>query len=99
MLGSSYILTSSDDRYETTSDFLDFDVNQDATVYVAYDDRITSKPTWLTSSFTDTGENLVRDGTVTFSIYSCAYSAGHVTLGGNSIPSGGTGGMYVVIVK
>jgi hypothetical protein len=41
----------------------------------------------------------VRDGSVTFSIYARTYPAGHVSLGGNSIPSGGGGGMYVVIVK
>jgi hypothetical protein len=68
-------------------------------VYVAYDDRISRKPSWLTSSFTNTGDKLVRDNSVTFSIYVKAYQSGHVSLGGNSIPSGGAGGMYVVIVK
>jgi hypothetical protein len=96
--GLNYIKTATDDRYDTRSNFLQFDVNQDVTVYVAYDDRISTKPSWL-SSFTDTGDNLVRDGSVTFSIYARTYPAGHVSLGGNSIPSGGGGGMYVVIVK
>jgi len=95
----NYIKTATDDRYDTRSNFLQFDVNQDVKVYVAYDDRISSKPSWLTSSFTDTGANLVRDATVSYSIYARTYSAGHVSLGGNSLPSSGAGGMYVVIVE
>ncbi|MCX9029970.1 MAG: right-handed parallel beta-helix repeat-containing protein [Candidatus Methanoperedens sp.] len=97
--GLKYIQTAIDDKYDIRNNFLQFDVNQDVTVYVAYDDRISPKPSWLTSSFTDTGENLVRDGPITFSIYSKAYPSGHVSLSGNSVPSGGAGGMYVVIVK
>jgi hypothetical protein len=98
-IGLNYIKTSTDDRYRTESNFLQFDVNKDVTVYVVYDDRISPKPSWLTSVFTDTGNNIVRDDSSTFSIYSRNYPAGHISLGGTSIPSGGVGGGYVVIVK
>ncbi len=39
-----------------------FDAKQDVIVYVAHDDKITTKPSWL-SSFTDTGDNLVTTDT------------------------------------
>ncbi len=96
-VGLDYIKTATDDRYSTVTDFLQFDVNKDMTVYVAYDDRISPKASWL-STFTGTGDDLVRGGTVRFSIYARTFPAGHVSLWGNSIPSGGEGGMYVVII-
>lgn len=95
----NYIMTATNDRYDTRSGFLQFDVNQPVVVYVAFDDRISPKPTWLTSFFVDTGINIVRSDSVAFSIYSKSYPAGHVSLGGCSIPSGGNGGMYIVLVK
>jgi septum site-determining protein MinD len=95
--GLNYIKTSNDDRYRNESNFLQFDVNNDVTVYVAYDDRISSKASWL-SAFIDTGDNVLRNGT-TFSLYARNYSLGHISLGGTSIPSGGAGGSYIVILK
>lgn len=97
-IGSDYIRTATNDRYNSSADFLQFDVNRDVTVYLAYDDRISPKAPWL-STFTDTGENFVRNNTVNFSIYARNFPAGHISLGGSSIPSGGDGGMYVVVLK
>ena len=93
-----YIKTANNDRYNTAATFLQFDVNTDVTVYVAYDDRISPKVNWL-STFTDTGNNLVRSDGVSYSMYARTFPAGHVSLGGCSISSTGAGGMYVVIVK
>ena len=59
---STYIKTANDDKASNGASFLTFEVNQDVTVYVAHDDRITTKPSWL-SSFTDTGDNLVTTDT------------------------------------
>jgi len=97
--GLKYILTDGDERYYTDTGFLKFNVNQPSTVYVAYDDRITVKPSWLTSAFTDTTLNMVRSDGVTFSIFEKSYPAGQVSLGGCSIPTGGAGGMYSVFIK
>jgi uncharacterized protein YjdB len=97
-IGLNYIKTATDDRYQKVSNFLQFDVNKGVTVYVVYDDRISPKASWLTS-FTDTGDNVVRDRYTTFSIYARDYPAGYISFGGTSIPLDGAGGSYVVIVK
>jgi fibronectin type 3 domain-containing protein len=90
---TTYIKTANNDKGSTGASFLGFDVNQDVTVYVAYDDRITTKPSWM-ASFTDTGDNLVTTDT-TLSLFSKDYSAGTITLGGNE-DSGYS--MYTVII-
>lgn len=95
--GMDYIRTATNDRYNTGDDFLQFDVNNDVTVYLAYDDRIYPKAPWL-STFTETGEKFVRNNTVNFSIYAKEFPAGHISLGGSSITPGGDGGMYVVVI-
>ena len=91
LLGATYIKTANDDKGSTGTDFLSFDVNQDVTVYVAHDSRITDKPAWL-SSFTDTGDNLSTND-ASLSIYAKDFPAGTITLGGNEASS-----MYSVIV-
>ena len=91
--GAAYIQTANDDKAATNVAFLSFTVNQPVTVYVAHDVRITPKPAWL-GTFSDTGQNLVTSDT-TLRLFARNYSAGLVTLGGN------TGGfsMYSVIVQ
>jgi hypothetical protein len=90
--GAAYIQTANHDKGATHTNFLSFTVNHPVTVQVAYDVRITSKPSWL-STFTDTGTNLVTSDT-TLRLFARNYSAGTVTLGGNA--SGFS--MYAVIV-
>jgi fibronectin type 3 domain-containing protein len=95
--GATYIKTANDDKASSSASFLTFEVNQDVTVYVAHDDRITTKPSWLVS-FTDTGDNLVTTyGTsyTTLSIFASDYLAGTITLGGNE---GGGYSMYTVVI-
>ncbi|MDT3778237.1 Ig-like domain-containing protein [Nitrospira sp. MA-1] len=93
--GARYIQTANNDKAATNSTFLSFTVNQPVSVYVAHGDRITSKPSWL-STFTDTGANLVTSD-ATFSLFVRSFPAGTITLGGNA--SGGGFSMYSVIVK
>ncbi|MCX9084683.1 MAG: hypothetical protein OIN87_07810 [Candidatus Methanoperedens sp.] len=97
-IGLNYIKTANGGRYHNKANFLQFDVSKNVVVYIAYDDRISPKASWL-SSFTDTGDNLVRDGSVNYSVFSRDFPAGHISLGGTSILTGGGGGTYVVIVK
>ncbi|WP_342349209.1 hypothetical protein, partial [uncultured Nitrospira sp.] len=97
--GAAYIRTANDDKSATNTAFLSFTVNQPVSVYVAHGDRITSKPSWL-STFTDTGTNLVTSD-ATFSLFVRAFPAGTITLGGNA-SSGNSGNdlsMYTAIVK
>ena len=92
--GATYIKTANKDKGESKSSFLTFDVNQDVTVYVAHDNRITTKPSWLTS-FTDTGNDLVTTDTA-LSIFANNFLAGTITLGGNE--GKGNRRMYTVII-
>ena len=92
--GVAYIKTANDDKSGEGDSFLSFDVNQDVTVYVGYDIRISGTPSWLLD-FTDTGDEIVTSDT-TFKLFAKDFSAGTITLGGND--SGGGGSMYTVIV-
>ncbi len=92
--GATYIKTANNDKGESNSSFLTLDVNQDVTVYVAHDDQITNKPSWLTS-FIDTGNDLVTTDT-TLSIFANNFLAGTITLGGNE--GNGNRRMYTVII-
>jgi hypothetical protein len=89
--GTTYIKTANNDKESSAASFLTFDVNQDVSVYVAHDDRITTKPSWMTS-FTDTGDDFVSRG-----IWKKDFTAGTITLGGNEGGSNYTS-MYTVII-
>jgi hypothetical protein len=94
LLGSNHIVTANDDKASTGNDFLSFQVSQPTTVYVAHDDRITTKPDWL-KGFYDTGLKLTTD--VAMTVYARVCEAGTVTLGGN----GGSrdASMYTIVVS
>ncbi|WNM60281.1 right-handed parallel beta-helix repeat-containing protein [Candidatus Nitrospira neomarina] len=92
--GARFIQTANNDKAATSSTFLRFTVNEPVLVYVAHGDRISSKPSWL-STFTNTGAKLVTSD-ATFSLYVRSFPAGTVTLGGNA--SGGCCSMYSVVV-
>ncbi|MDR4506602.1 MAG: Ig-like domain-containing protein [Candidatus Scalindua sp.] len=92
--GATYINTANNDKSSNSSSFLSFDVNKDVIVYVAHDDRITPKPSWLKSSFTDIGENLVTTDT-TLSLYASNVISGTITLGGNE---GSGKSMYTFVI-
>jgi hypothetical protein len=94
--GSTYIMTANDDNNLHSLEFISFDVNRDVVVYLAHDDRITQGPKWFTSSFTDTGENLKTN--VTMSIYKRSFPKGKVTLGGNGTDTAHHY-MYSIIVR
>ncbi len=88
-----YIRTANSDKLETSNPFLSFGVNQNVTVLVGYDDRLT-RPAWL-QSFTDTGDNLTVSGNP-HSLYASDFPQGTVTLGGNAGASDSS--MYFVLM-
>ncbi len=90
--GATYIKTANSDNKSKAASFLTFDVNQDVTVYVAHDDRITTKPSWLGA---ETVDEIVISGN-TFSIFASDYLAGTITLGDNQ--GGKKTGMYTVVI-
>jgi hypothetical protein len=90
--GATYIKTANDDKSSTGISFMTFNVNQHVSIYVAHDDRISTKPEWLTG-FTDSGRDLIIIDQA-HSLWKKDFSRGDVTLGGN----GGSGkSMYTVI--
>jgi len=96
----TFIKTANDDKHETGSSFMSFDINRDASVYVAHDDRLSTKPGWLTTDFTDTGDDLVDDSgeSVHLSLYKKDFTTGTVTLGGNEGGGQPNCSMYTVVV-
>jgi len=94
--GATYIKTANDDKASSGSSFLSFDVNQDVTVYVAHDNRFTTKPSWM-ASFADTGADIVTTDKP-FSLFKKDFVAGTITLGGNTADGSGNKSMYSVVI-
>lgn len=102
--GADWIRPIESVRTSSTDPLLRFNVTADATVLIAHDTAITTKPAWL-SSWTDTGEDItLTTGTSNFDVprvlrlYSRDYLSGStVELG----PNGGTNNqvMYLTVVK
>jgi len=77
--------------------FVSFVMDRAATVYVAYDADATSLPNWL-AGFTPTGQTVTTSAT-SYQLYSKAFAAGTVTLGGSAAPgAAGAADMYLVAV-
>jgi hypothetical protein len=95
---STYIKTANDDKSRKDTSFLSFRVNQDATVYVAYDHRASSLPNWL-RSWDATGESIATTD-VSFKLFAKDFAANSaVTLGGNmAAGASGAGSNYFVVV-
>jgi hypothetical protein len=94
---ATYIRTANNDKSSIGDEFMSFELSDDATVYVAHDDRITTKPSWM-DSFTDTGQDIVTTD-ADFSVFAKDCAAGTVMLGGNDVSSEGSyKSMYSVII-
>jgi hypothetical protein len=96
--GATYIKTANDDKGRTDTSFLSFQVNQDVTIYVAYDQRASSLPNWL-RDWTNTGESITTTDT-TFNLFAKGFAASSiVTLGGNmAAGAAGARSNYFVVV-
>jgi len=97
----TWIMTSNEDDRQTREEFLYFALNNDADVFIAYDQRVDPLPNWM-DDFEDTGLFLeVSDGMASpLRIYRRHYLVGKVTLGGNLGPGSGNSGSvsnYVVM--
>jgi WD40 repeat protein len=97
-VGQVYLKGRNNDKNRSEVPFLTFTLNQPATLYLAYDSRITPLPSWA-SDWTATGQTLSASDATGFlgrNVYQKTFAAGTVSLGGNS----GTvnNAMYTVIV-
>ena len=93
---ATYLKTANDDKDSSGVTFLTFDVNQPVTVYVAHDERITTKPAWL-NAFTALAETVDTTDT-SFALYAKSFPAGSITLGGNDDHNTFNQSMYTVAV-
>ena len=105
LVGKRMIRTANDDKYvANVSSHLTFTIDQQATVYVAYDKRQTSLPSWLSSAngWTLSSESMASTGAGAASpylVYAKTFSAGTVTLGSNwGFGAAGADAHYVVFV-
>ncbi|RMG06973.1 MAG: hypothetical protein D6731_24690, partial [Planctomycetota bacterium] len=88
------IRTANDDKGSRASDTLSFDVAEDVTVLVLYDDRARSLPSWL-AGWQRLGWK-VRTSDTPRRVYARDFGPGRVVLGGNAAP--GVESMYSVVV-
>ena len=99
--GGIWIVAANDDKTNARTDYLEFTVDRDVDVYVAFTPSATFLPDWM-ASFDSIGSTLsVSAVPSTLELYSKFFAAGSlVTLGGNVAPGivGGGDNNYVVIV-
>ncbi len=80
----TYIQTCQDDKSARQNFNLPLEVNAPVMVYVARDDRLSEKPTWL-GAFRDTGDDFTSSDSFSpkYSIFAKAFPKGRVVLGPN----------------
>lgn len=104
LLNQTYIETANGDKavLPGSSTFMSFTLGQSATVYVAHDNRVLVRPTWLTANFMDTGLTVMGGAStaVPFEVFINSYPAGATVTLGSNIPANGNNqnSMYTVIV-
>ncbi len=77
-----FLSTENDHKTVTRTDYLEFTVDRDVDVYVAFPPNVTTVPGWM-GGFEDTGESLgVSAGAPTLKLYRATYGPGAVVLGG-----------------
>lgn len=94
---ASFIKTPNNDKYTKSS--MSFKLSQNAIVYIGYDPRATALPTWL-QSWQKLPEIInITDPDIThLDIFSKAFPAGTVTLGGNvASPAADVHNMNIVV--
>lgn len=101
LVNTPFIQTANEDKINKSSSLLSFNLNHAGTVYVAYDPRATTLPTWLQGWQKLTDKIGINDSKISsFALYSKDFPAGKVTLGGN-MTGEATGALcqYIVIAK
>ncbi len=79
-----WIKTKNSDKYLTDDDYIQFQLKRDATIYIAYDNRASAVPHWLSSGFEQTQYTIVTsDEYCNLNVWKGQFAAGDVTLGAN----------------
>lgn len=95
--GAQGIRTTNDDKFETAAEWVIFDVSEAADVIICYDVRL-PPPSWLTSSFSRAGFNILVDKCGELEAWTSRVPAGRVQLGANKSPTIESC-MYLVAVR
>ncbi len=97
--GVQGIRTANDDKDQTSETWITFDIDRNADIYIAYDQRATSLPNWM-SGYAAIGESIATtDPGGGFDLYKKAYTAGGVVLGANMAPgAAGAESNYIVLL-
>lgn len=101
LIGETIVQTANNDKGEIDPDpFMSFVVNQNVTVYIAYDPRASVLPAWLDDSWTAAGELTTTDsGEPNRDLFSKVFPTSIVELGANMAePADGAQSNYSVIV-
>ncbi len=97
LAGATHIRTHNDDKSNTEGEFLRFDINLPATLYLAYDSR-TTPPKALVAGMEKTAMAIRMSNGESFPVYRSAVAAGEVVLGGNKLGGSGGESMYQIFL-
>jgi len=97
LAGATHIRTYNDDKSGTEQDFLHFNINLPATLYLAYDGRATP-PKALVEGMEKTDMAIRMSNGESFPVYRSNVNAGKVMLGGNKLGGSGGESMYQVFL-
>ncbi|MFT2011394.1 malectin domain-containing carbohydrate-binding protein [Pontibacter sp. 13R65] len=99
--GKSLIRTANDDKSNSSTNLLSFNLSQTAHVYVAYDPRGTTLPAWLSDWQRLPDRIGINDSKIKYMVlYTKSYPAGTVTMGGNiADPAVGAQNNYFVLAS
>jgi len=97
LAGATHIRTYNDDKSGTEQDFLHFNINLPATLYLAYDGRATP-PKALVEGMEKTDMVIRMSNSESFLVYRSNVNAGKVMLGGNKLGGSGGESMYQVFL-
>jgi hypothetical protein len=98
LVGAEGIKTDNDDENNVSANYVQFDLTQYGEVYIAYDNRASSLPDWM-SEFSATGGSIgVTDTSASpLQLYKKTFGPGQVVLGGNMGASTGADSNYIVL--
>jgi putative membrane-bound dehydrogenase-like protein len=98
LAGATYIRTHNNDKSGKEIDFLRFEINLPATLYLAYDGR-SKPPAALVAGMEKTDMAVRISNGETFPVYRRDVETGEVVLGGNKLGGGGGESMYHVFLS
>ncbi|NRB45369.1 MAG: c-type cytochrome, partial [Verrucomicrobiales bacterium] len=97
LAGATHIRTHNDDKSNTEPEFLRFEINLPATLYLAYDGRTTPSKD-LVTGMEQTAMTVRMSNGESFPVYRCTVQAGEVVLGGNKLAGSDGESMYQVFL-